>query len=130
MQADRSAPLVAAARHRHELTRARAIKALRELAAAGAPVTFHAVANAAGVSRSWLYTQPDIKAEIETARAATTRAPAALIPATQRASEASLLRRLEAANQRNRALAEENRTLRGQPAQLLGEQRATRTRNP
>jgi hypothetical protein len=39
-----------------------AIKALRELDAASAAVTFELVASTAGVSRSWLYTQPDIRA--------------------------------------------------------------------
>ena len=41
------APLAIAAARRHELTRARAIQALRELDRAGTPVTFAAVAAAA-----------------------------------------------------------------------------------
>jgi hypothetical protein len=53
-------PLSEAAARRHELTRAKAIQALRELDRAGTPVTFADVAHAAGVSRSWLYTRPDI----------------------------------------------------------------------
>ena len=48
-------PLSEAAARRHELTRARAIQALRELDRAGTPVTFAGVAQAAGISRSWLY---------------------------------------------------------------------------
>ena len=48
-------PLSEAAARRHELTRARAVQALRELDRAGTPVTFAGVAQAAGVSRSWLY---------------------------------------------------------------------------
>ena len=43
MRPDNAAPIVAAARHRHELTRARAVQALRELDRTGAPVTFAAV---------------------------------------------------------------------------------------
>src|ERR1022692_988297 len=58
MHADDLSPLAAAAAQRHELTRAKAIQALRELDRAGAPATFTAVAEAAGISRSWLYTQP------------------------------------------------------------------------
>jgi hypothetical protein len=54
MPADPSS-IIAAARQRHELTRAKAVKALRELDRTGAPVTFQAVAAAARVSRSWLY---------------------------------------------------------------------------
>jgi len=57
-------PLSEAAAQRHELTRSKAVQALRELDQAGAPVTFAGVAQAAGISRSWLYTQPDISSQI------------------------------------------------------------------
>ena len=57
-------PLSEAAARRHELTRAKAVQALRELDRAGAPVTFARVAQEAGISRSWLYTQPDISSQI------------------------------------------------------------------
>jgi hypothetical protein len=124
MRADNTRHIIAAARQRHELTRAKAIQALRTLDAEGTPVTFEAVAQAAAVSRSWLYAQPDIRAEIERLRNASRRSPATPVPTRQRSSDASLLRRLEAANQRNRQLAEENRKLREQLARALGEQRA------
>jgi hypothetical protein len=55
---DNTAPIIAAARHRHELTRARAIQAIRELDRAGSLVTFAGLAGQAGISRSWLYSQP------------------------------------------------------------------------
>jgi Family of unknown function (DUF6262) len=77
----------------------------------------------AGVSRSWLYAQPDLRTEIDRLRTAHRRAPASPVPARQRASDASLLRRLEAAQQRIRHLAEENRQLREHLAQALGQQR-------
>jgi hypothetical protein len=130
MRADNTHHIVAAARHRHELTRAKAIRALRILDADGKPVTFEAVAQAAAVSRSWLYTQPDVRAEIERLRAEHRRAPATPIPARQRASDTSLLRRLEAATQRIRRLTEENHMLREQLAQALGERRTPASRNP
>jgi Family of unknown function (DUF6262) len=123
MRPDNTAPITAAARKRHELARAKAIQALRELDHAGAPVTFQAVAGAAGVSRSWLYAQPDIRAEIERLRAVTGRAPLPSIPATQRTTEPSALARLDAALNRNRELTEENQRLRRQLARALGEQR-------
>jgi hypothetical protein len=47
------------------------------------------------------------------------------VPTRQRASDASPLRRLEAAQQRMRQLTEENRQLRGYLARALGERRAT-----
>ncbi|MFJ2258603.1 DUF6262 family protein [Streptomyces sp. NPDC087844] len=84
------------------------MQALRTLDAAGEPVTFETVAKQAGVSRSWLYAQPDLRAEIERLRAAHRREPRSPVPARQRTSDASLLRRLEAANARIRRLTEEN----------------------
>ena len=125
MRADNTHHIVTAARQRHELTRAKAIQALRTLDADGRPVTFGAVAQAAAVSRSCLYTESDVRAEIERLRARNRRAPTTPVPARQRASDASLLRRLEAATQRIRQLTEENRTLREQLAQAFGERRAT-----
>jgi hypothetical protein len=125
MRPDNTAPIIAAARHRHELTRSKAIQALRELDQAGTLVTFETVAHTAGVSRSWLYTQPDIRAEIERLRKTTRRAPTPPIPTGQRASDASLLARLETALDRNHKLAEENQRLRRQLAKTLGEQRAS-----
>ena len=125
MRPDNTAPLIDAARRRRELTRAKAIRALRELDHAGAPVTFQTVARTAGVSRSWLYAQSDIRAEIERLRDTTQRAPSPPIPASQRATGDSLLRRLAEANDRNRQLAEENNRLRRQLAHALGDQRAS-----
>jgi hypothetical protein len=126
MPADTADHLAAAARRRHELTRAKAIRALRELARTGIPVSFELVARTAGVSRSWLYSQPDIRDQIQQLRSATQRAPSSPVPATQRASDASLLRRLQAASERNRSLTEENRRLRRQLAEALGQLRPQR----
>ena len=123
------APLAIAAARRHELTRAKAIQALRELDRAGAPVTFAALAAAAGISRSWLYTQPDIRTQIQRLRSSRNSGRADPIPASQRATEASLRTRLTAALARNQALADENATLRRQLARALGDQRAARTRS-
>ena len=120
MRPDTAAPLAEAAARRHELTRAKAIQALRELDRAGTPVTFAAVASAAGVSRSWLYTQPDIRDQIQRLRGASNHRPASAIPASQRATDASLRARLTAALQRNQALADENARLRRQLAHALG----------
>ncbi len=47
MRPDNTAAIITAARHRRELTRSKAIRALRELDAAGTPVTFKTVARAA-----------------------------------------------------------------------------------
>ncbi len=122
-------PLCEAAARRHELTRSRAVQALRELDRSGTPVTFAGVAQAAGISRSWLYTQPDISSQIRRLRQETKAAgPAGGIPAAQRATDASLRARLTAALDRNRQLADDNARLRRQLARALGDQRSARTR--
>ena len=68
MRADNSAYLIIAASRRRELARSKALRAISELDAAGTPVTFESVARAARVSRSWLYSQPDIRAEVQRLR--------------------------------------------------------------
>ena len=128
MRADNSRHIVQAARRRRELTRSKAVHALRALDSAGELVTFETVAQQAGVSRSWLYAQADLRAEVEQLRAAHRRAPDSPLPARQHASDPSLLRRLEMANTRIRRLTEENQRLREQLTLALGEQRAHTTR--
>jgi len=123
-------PLSDAAARRHELTRAKAIQALRELDRAGTPVTFAGVAQAAGVSRSWLYTQPDLSDQIRRLRKDTDgTGGAGTIPAGQRATSASLRARLTAALDRNKQFADENARLRRQLARALGDQRSARLRS-
>jgi len=129
MPPETPAPLAAAAARRHQLTRARAVQALRELDRAGSPVTFASVAGAAGISRSWLYTQPDIRDQIRQLRSTRSPGPASAIPASQRATDTSLRARLTACLQRNQQLAEENTRLRRQLARALGDHRSTRTRS-
>jgi hypothetical protein len=125
MRPDNSPAIIAAARRRHELTRAKAVQAIRGLDRTGTPISFAAVAQAAGVSRSWLYTEHDLRQEIIRLRETTRRAPTCGIPAGQRASDASLRRRLEMAEQRIRQLREDNDKLRRQLAHALGDQRQT-----
>jgi hypothetical protein len=124
MRADNSAHLMVSARRRHELTRAKAVRTLRELDTAGTPVNFETVARVAEVSRSWLDTQPDIRAEIERLRSLDHRALPPAGPTRQRGSDASLARRLEIALARNRELTTDNQRLRCQLAHALGQLRA------
>src|SRR4051794_12767491 len=102
MPTDNSAHLRAAAARRREQTLQRARDALRRLEADGGPVTFDLVARTAGVSRAWLYTEPDIRDAIQRLRSAHRPSANSAVPASQRASDASLLRRLEVAHSRNR----------------------------
>jgi len=124
-------PLSEAAARRHELTRSRAVQALRELDRAGVPVTFAGVAQSAGVSRSWLYTQPDISSQIRRLRQQTANAAGSAggIPVGQRATDTSLRTRLTAALDRNKQLADANARLRRQLARALGDQRSARIRS-
>jgi len=131
MRADNSRHIISAARNRAERTRERAITALRRMEASGQPVSFDAVARSASVSRSWLYAQDDLKAEISRLRAARTPArPRITVPARQRATEASLLRRLEAAASRISHLEQENQRLRDGLAHSLGQERAAAIYGP
>jgi chromosome segregation ATPase len=117
-----TAGLTAAARTRHELTRAKAVKALHDLQRQGVPVTFGAVAATAGVSRSWLYRQADLSQQIDQLRQAEP-APASHAAEAAQSSGASLRARLNQALERNRQLADDNARLRRELAQALGEQR-------
>ena len=126
MPADNSRHLRAAAQRRAEQTRRRAVAALHRMDAVGAPVTLDGLAREAGVSRSWLYTQHDLRLDIERRRSRhrPASAQAAVPPERQHASDASLLRRLEAATERIRRLEHDNQQLRDALARALGERRA------
>jgi hypothetical protein len=68
MPADNAHHVITAAHRRAEQTRQRAVAALRRMDATGQRITFDAVAREAGVSRSWLYAQDDLRAEIQRLR--------------------------------------------------------------
>jgi len=127
MRADNSQHVIAAARRRAERTRQQALTALRRLDDTGTPITFEAVAREAGISRSWLYTQDDLKAEI--GRLRERHQPPTATPRTpdrQRASSTSLLRRLQAATDRIARLEGDNRRLQQALAEALGTARTDR----
>lgn len=94
MRADNSSHLAAAAKQRHEQTRAKAIAALHDLDQDGAAISFQAVADRADVSRSWLYTQTDLRDEIRRIRALRQPTPGHITRSPQPASDASLRQRL------------------------------------
>lgn len=127
MRADNSSHLAAAAKQRHEQTRAKAIAALHDLDQDGAAISFQAVADRADVSRSWLYTQTDLKDEIRRIRALRQPTPGHLTRSPQPASDASLRQRLTLAHQRIRELDKDNHRLRSQIAHLHGQIRVSRT---
>jgi hypothetical protein len=126
MPADHRAALAAATRQRADQTRARARAAIRRLDHDGAAVTFTAAATAANTSRSLLYRDADIRAEIQRLRARAALSPSRL-PAAERTSDASVHQRLATLLDDNHALRDENRKLREHIAVLLGGQRAACT---
>ena len=123
MSSDAAERLADAARRRSESAHSRARDAIRSLDRAGHPVSFAAVAQAASVSRAWLYRVPELRAEIERLRIGQRRRTTRL-PSGQRASAASLRRRIEALIDANRLLREENRRLNDRLASVLGEARS------
>lgn len=90
--------------------------------ATGQRITFDAVAREAGVSRSWLYAQDDLRAEIERSGSATPRSLTGGSAPEATGLRRLLPRRLEAATARVRQLVEaDNRQLRDALARALGE---------
>jgi len=125
MATDQPGPLAAAAARKHDATLVRATAAVRELARTGAAINFQAVARAAGVSRQWLYQQPDLRHEIDQLR--TTSQPAgAPVPAGQRATEASLRQRIRSLLGENHRLRRESDELRAELALAYGQRRDAR----
>jgi hypothetical protein len=119
MRADNTSHLTAAAQQRSHQARIRAEDALTQLIAARQPLTVAGLARVAGVSRSWLYTQPDLLEQLQQRSSDQSTHSTTLT----RASDASLQRRLELAHQRITQQTEEIRKLRDQLARAHGDLR-------
>jgi hypothetical protein len=119
-------PLRQAAARRTGDAVARAWAALAELARRGEQATFQAVAREARVSRQWLYTHPELRAEIERVRATHAGQSGPRVPPMQRSSEASLRQRVEGLLEENRRLRRDNGELREELALAYGQQRDAR----
>lgn len=100
----------------------RARGALAELDRRGVPISFHAVATEAGVSRAFLYAHPQLRATIEQLRDQHQHTPSSL-PAHERASGESLRVRLRGTLEENKRLRAENARLRDELALAHGEVR-------
>jgi hypothetical protein len=109
-----------ASRHRAAVVAAHG--ALDQICREGRAVNFGAVSRAAGVSRTWLYGQADLRDRIASLRSAPLPAPSP--EATTRASISSLRQRLESARAEISRLRAENSALLDQLARQLGAQRA------
>ena len=125
MRRDNSHHLVAAAQRRRADTLERARQALQQLDETGQRCTVMQIAARAGVSRSWLYAQTELRGQLRRLTAISETAESA--PARiERASDTSLRQRLTLAHERIRELDDENRQLRNQIALLHGQLRANR----
>ncbi|MDQ6782986.1 MAG: DUF6262 family protein [Actinomycetota bacterium] len=130
MQADNTHHVIAAARRRSEATMGRAVAALRRMDATGTAITFDSVARHAGVSRAWLYTQPELRAEIERLRQNRRPGTHRPVPDRQRGTDASLRQRIDTALGRIRELESDNRRLRAALAEALGHNRTLPATTP
>jgi hypothetical protein len=92
----------------------------------GEAITFEKVAAQACVSRSWLYSSTDLRDRIIELRGTKRSIAAPSPPLRQRATEASLLTRLELTQERLRKVTAENISLRAELEQALGMIRAER----
>ena len=119
-------PLSEAAARRHELTRAKAVQALRELDRARRSRDIRR-RRAGGRDLTVVALHPARHQRPDPPTANQGR-PGRLrrIPAGQRATDASLRARLTTALDRNKQLADENARLRRQLARALGDQRSAR----
>jgi Family of unknown function (DUF6262) len=125
MRRDNSHHLVAAAQRRRADTLERARQALQELDETGQRRTIMQIAAHAGVSRSWLYAQPELRDQLR--RLTAISEPSASASARiEPGSDASLRQRLTLAHERIRELDDETRQLRNQIALLHGQLRVNR----
>lgn len=128
MPADHTHHLAEHARQRHDQTLQRAQRTLTELTDAGEHVTVARLANQAGVSRSWIYTQPALLGRIQQLQQHRTSADFVRITITQ-ATDDSLRQRLALAHERINQLRTENQQLRDALAHAHGQLRTARLNN-
>ena len=122
MSGSRTDALRGAAGARSVAAEQRARQALAELDRRGLSISFQAVATEAGVSRAFLYAQPQLRATIEQLRDQHQHTPSRL-PAHERASVESLRARLRGTLEENKRLRAENAQLRDELALVHGEVR-------
>lgn len=111
VRADNSRYVIDAANRRKDDARRRVLDVLKTAHETGSGASIAQIAGAAGVSRTYLYSQPDLLAAARRLQASNRGRPEG-VPTLQRATTASLLARIEVLTTRNGQLREENRRLR------------------
>lgn len=127
---DRVQRLRDAAQSRHDATVRRAEQVVERLTRRGDPVTYRHVAEAAGVSRSWLYRQDKLRQQIDALRNRPTTTAAAAVPSAERATADSLRQQLHTYREEITRLRAENHDLREQLARRLGAERTAAITSP
>ena len=118
--------LVESAHKRHKQVLSRANTALEALARNGDTVTVSRLASYAKVSRSWIYSQPELRLQISQCQASNDYSASAGTSQKAKASDGSLLRRLELAHQLIAQVRIENKQLREALARVQGQLREER----
>jgi Family of unknown function (DUF6262) len=108
---------------RHDTTLGRAKNTLASMTRRETPVTFRSVAEAAGVSRSWLYRQPELREQINRLRHTSQSRPGPL-PSDERATVGSLRQQVRTYRDEINRLRTENHQLREHLVRRLGTDRA------
>ncbi|MFD6107647.1 DUF6262 family protein [Nocardia salmonicida] len=121
--ADNTRFLLEATRQRSTEARKRAEAAITTATCGTGRITVAGIAKTAGVSRSWIYTQPDL---VDAISALQQQNPSADRTAPTAATVESLQTRLEAANERSKQLRTQVTQLTAQLETAYGEIRALR----
>ncbi len=129
IMSDRVQRLRDAAQARHDATLRRAEQAVERLARRGEPVTYRHVTEVAGVSRSWLYQQQELRQQIDELRDHAETKTRAAVPSAERATADSLRQQLHTYRQEIARLRAENQQLREQLARRLGTERTAAITN-
>lgn len=130
MKADNTGHLREAARRKHEECLSRVNAAIREADRLRQPVTIQGVAKAAGVSPSWIYTQPVVYEAVRSRRSVANHRAPMRIPGAEGAGRASQQKRIELLVSRLKETTEDNQRLRSELAVVHAELRRLRQLQP
>ncbi len=130
MRADNTAHLRDAARRKHEECLSRVTAAIREADRLHHTLTVQGVAKAAGVSPSWIYSQPDVVEAVRTRRDAVDRRSPERRASTKDSGHASQQKRIDLLSTRVRELSGENQNLRRELSVIHAELRRLRQVQP
>lgn len=109
----------AAAQKKREAAFAKAEEAIRKLIKEKKPINFESVAEVAGVTRAWLYKQPELRSRIEMLREQ--QGTKQQLPPQLKASDASKATLLTEIRNQNKALRAENQKLKRELEEAYGQ---------